>query len=325
MVGKLIAMFIDLFRLHKLKMVSVVFSALIFAVFLFRYDDLSEVVSTMVSENTQNQVFLQFDELGFQLFPYPALAVENVVVDSSFMPSLQARHLSLAPSVTGFLSFRPGFNAGIRDVWKGDVDIELKTGKKNAQGATQQLIRLDIEKIDLAKVNETLDLPLKLQGSLSGDSNLALDPSFAVQPEGDLILRVKELRFPASTIPIPGWGAVAIPGMSWANITLKGKLKDGKLLIEQADLGSNTDALNAIVRGEVDMRFLAQENSQATLVWGGYQMSVDLNIHKKLDKDFGIVNGFIGQYRTATSTGSRYRFRVSAAQVAAPPALTREN
>ncbi|MGE0762061.1 MAG: type II secretion system protein GspN [Bdellovibrionales bacterium] len=324
MIGKAIQFFIDIFRLHKLKIVCVILSALLFALVLFPYDDLSEVVSTVVSERTNNQIFLQFDRLGFQIFPLPALAVENVVVESSFMPSLQAGHLSLAPSITGFLSFRPGFNAGISDVWNGDIDVELKAGKKNEQGITQQLVRLEVDKIDLAKANESLDLPLKLQGKLSGDSNLTLDPSFANQPEGDIEIQVKELRFPSGTIPTQ-MGPVMLPGMNWSNIQLKGRMNGGKLQIEQAQLGSASDLLNGTVKGEIDMRLEPRGAGQAGVSWGPYQLTVDLNVNSKLDKDLGLFLGLLGNFKSATSTGSKYKFKVSGQRFGAPPSLSPAN
>jgi len=274
-----------------------------------------------VSERTNNQVFLQFDRLGFQVFPLPALAVDNVVVESSFMPSLQARHLSLAPSISGFLSMRPGFNAGISDVWNGDIDVELKTGKKNEQGVAQQLVRIDIDKIDLAKANEALDLPLKLQGALSGDSSFSVDPSFATQPEGDVVIRVKEMRFPAATVPTP-MGPIMLPGLSWSNIQLKGRLTGGKLQIEQAELGSSSDPLRGIIKGELEMMLESRGAGQTGLVWGPYQLNIDLDIDSKLDKDLGMFLAILGNFKSKTTTGSKFKFKVSGQNFRATPAIT---
>ena len=319
--GHVIQFFLDIFRIHKLKLVCVFLSAAFFAILLFPYDDLSEVVSTLVSERTNNQVFLQFDRLGFQLFPLPALAVDNVLVESSFMPTLQAEHLSLAPSITGFLSFRPGFNAGISNVWNGDIDVELKTGKKNEQDVAQQLVRLDIDKIDLAKANETLDLPLKLQGSLSGESSLIVDPSFASQPEGDVAIRVKELRFPSGTVPTQ-MGPVMLPGLSWSNIQFKGRLNGGKLQIEQAELGSSSDLLYGTLKGEIDMRVEPRGTGQTGISWGAYTLNVDLNVNSKLQKDLGLFLGLLGNFKTTTAAGSKYKFRVSAERFGITPSFT---
>src|SRR5262245_32786924 len=119
MMGKVLQFFTDIFRHHKLKIITTLLSALFFFVLLFPYDDLSEVVGSTVSEKTNNQVFLQFDKLGFQFFPHPALAFENVDVESTLFPSLQATHLSVAPSLRSLLTFKQGFTADASGLWDG--------------------------------------------------------------------------------------------------------------------------------------------------------------------------------------------------------------
>lgn len=319
MIGGLIQGFFDIFRFHKLKIFFVALSAAICAFLFFPYDDLSEVVSSMIAKQTNNQVFLQFDRMGFQIVPLPALAIENVVVESSFLPPLQASSLSLAPSISGFLSFRPGFTAGINEVWNGDIDVELKTGKKTEQGIASQNIHLEIDKIDLVKANESLDLPLKLQGTLSGESKINLDPSFTNQPEGDLLINVKELRFPSGTIPTQ-MGPISLPGMSWGNIQLRGRLAGGKLSIERADLGSSTDLLNGTVKGDIDMRLEPRGAGQVGVVWGPYQLQVELNVNSKIERELSYL-ALLSAYKSAISTGSKYKFRISGQQFGKNPSI----
>ncbi len=320
MIGQLINSFLNIFRFHKTKILVVLVSALVFSFLMFPYDDLSEVVSSLVSERTNGQVSLQFEKLGIQIFPLPALAIEDVVVESSFLPPLAASGASLAPSVSGFLSFRPGFNANIYQVFNGDVSIELKTGKKTEQGVSTQNLRLEIDRIDLAKANEAIDLPLKLQGRLSGDTKVNLDPSFVNQPEGDVTINVKELRFPAATIATQ-MGPTALPGMSWSNIQLNGRLTGGKLIIERAELGSATDLLNGVIKGDVEFRLEPRGAGGAGVVWGAYQLNVDLNVNSKVERELIILQALLGTYKSTTTTGAKYKFRVSGQRFGMAPAF----
>lgn len=301
--SKFLPFIVDLFRMHKAKMILALISALIFAVTLFPYDDLSEVVSTFIAEKTNNQVFLQFDKLGFQLFPYPALAVENVVVESSFMPNLAAQKISLAPSIAGLLSFRPGFTAGIRRVWNGDADLTLKSGKKTEQGAVLQNVNLDLDQIDLAKANEVLDFPLKLQGALSGRLQAQVDPGFSQQPDGEAQLFLKDLRFPAGTIPTQ-LGPMSLPGMSWSSIQFKGRFSNGKFQIDPSEFGSAADQLHGSIRGEVEARLDSPMGGQAQLIWGAYKLTVDLNISNRLTEGRKDLDSFLSLFQQMLKPGS---------------------
>lgn len=303
--------FLNLFRFHKFKIFLTFFSAFVFALFIFPYDDLSEVVSAKVSELTNDQVFLQFDRLGFQLFPLPALAVENVAVESHFFPSLQASRISLAPSIMGFLTARPGFNAGAHDVWGGNIDVELQSGKKLDNEAIEQNIRLEVERVNLAKMNESIELPLKLQGSLSGDVALKLDPSFTNQPNGEISVNANELRFPSGTIAIPNLGPLMIPGLSWKKISLEGRLTAGKFSIEKGEIGSANDLLNGSIKGEIEVKIERTNAGQLGSSFGAYSLNVDLNVSDKLDKDLGLFMALAGKYKTATTSGSRLKFKIS--------------
>jgi type II secretion system protein N len=319
--GAFLQFILNIFRNHKLKLFATGFSAFLFLVLLFPYDDLSEVVSTMIAERTNNQVLLQFDRLSFEVFPLPALSVQNVAVESSFLPSLQASRISLAPSISGFLSFRPGFTASIHDVWNGRANVEMMTLKKNEQGAPTQSLNLHIERIDLNKANEALDLPLKLQGTVGGDSRLVIDPSFATQPEGEVTLLIKELRFPSGTVPTQ-MGPVNLPGLSWNHVQIKGRLSGGKMTLEQAELGSASDMVNGTLKGDIEVKLDPRGAGQVGLKFGAYSLLVDLSVNAKVEKDLTLFVALLGSYKSATTTGARYKFKVAGQQFGLTPSIS---
>ncbi|MBX7231010.1 MAG: type II secretion system protein GspN [Bdellovibrionales bacterium] len=283
----------------------------------FPYDDLSEVVSTLVAEKTNNQVFLQFDRLGIQVFPYPALAVDNVVVDSGFLPSIQAAKLSFAPSISGLISFHPGFTAGIKQVWDGDINLTLKAGKKTELGAATQNIYLDLEQIQLGQAWEAFELPLKLRGELSGEMNVNLDPSFTTPPEGNIVLEVKELKFPSGAIPTQ-MGPVILPALSWKKTQLKGRLAGGKMTLEPSDFGATGDSLFGSIKGEIDCRIEPGDG----LTLGAYKLQMEFLVTPKVERELAPFLILLSPYKSATPSGTKYKFKVTGQRFGYAPSFS---
>src|SRR6185312_1616968 len=118
------------------------------AILVFPYDDLSDMITELIAQNSQNQVFVQFDDLGIGFFP-PSLKMSNVSLDTPILPTVKAKKLFLAPNIAGLLAFSPGFSASIEDVLKGDIQIDYRSGKKLPNDAREQNVKVSVDKIDL--------------------------------------------------------------------------------------------------------------------------------------------------------------------------------
>ena len=308
---------IYVFRHQKKVILAAIVAMFVFAVLLFPYDDLADKVTDLISKSSQNQVFLQFDELGLGFFP-PALKLSKVVLEAQFLPgTLKASHGTLAPSIAGLLAFKPGFSVSIEDVMKGDVHLTYRAGKKINDSTQLQKVDLTLSKIDLKSLAQFASLPLIPNGQLSADFNADFDTNFAEQPEADLQLQIGKFSLPASTIATV-LGPLGLPATALSKIQLKGSLKGGELVIDDGVLGTPGETINGRFKGRIAMR-LVRYGSQLQPEFGGYEFKVDLNLDRTSEKNLALFLSFIDKYKTITGTGSRYALKISAPNMQVPP------
>jgi hypothetical protein len=65
----------------------------LFAILIFPYDDLSDMITELIAQNSQNQIFVQFDDLGIGFLP-PSLKMSNVSLDTPILPTVKAKKCS---------------------------------------------------------------------------------------------------------------------------------------------------------------------------------------------------------------------------------------
>ncbi len=314
---KLLSPILYVVRHQKKMLATALIAALVFGTLLFPYGDLSDKITELISKNSQNQVFLQFDDLGIGFFP-PSLKMSNVVVEAQFLPTaLKAGKLYLAPSIAGLLAFSPGFKANIQDVLKGDIQVSYRAGKKLNDTTRLQKVSLDLSQVDLKDLARFLSLPIAPNGSFSAELDSDLDPVFAEQPDATVQFRIDKFSLPTSTVPTM-LGPLVVPSTQLSNLRLKGVLKNGELVIEEGQVGAPGDTIHGRFKGKISLR-LSRSGNQVRPEFGGYEFKVDLNLDKASEKNFGVFLGFIDTYKTLTGTGSRYALKVSAPNTLVPP------
>lgn len=303
-----------LIRHKKKTILASVIAAFIFTIVLFPYDDLSDMITELIAKNSQNQVFVQFDELGIGFFP-PSLKMTKVDVETQFLPSaIKADVLRLAPSVAGFLAFSPGFNASIQNVMKGNLNLTYRSGKKIDDSTRMQKIDVDLVKIDMGGVSKFASLPIELQGQISAEISAEIDPNFTDQPSADVEIKLLKFRLPPSTIQVPmggGFLPVALPNIELTSLNVKGRLKGAELIIEDGLIGKAGDPINGVFKGKIGLRLRRQGNA-VLQEWGGYELKLKLSLDRNVESDFASYLGFISSYKTLTGAGSTYALRLSA-------------
>ena len=302
---------------HQKKMLALALaSALFFSIVFFPYDDLSDLISELIAKNSQNQVFVQFDQLGIGFLP-PSVKMSNVEVDTPLLPTLKAGALYLAPSIAGFLAFSPGFSATIQDVLKGDLSLSYRGGKKVNNDLRMQKVSLDVSKVDLSELSKYASLPCKLEGPLSMQVDSEVDPSFVEQPDGEYELSSGKLRvnpcvLVLQRLPFP------IPNINLSQIKIRGTIKAGVLAIEEGVLGKAGDTLHGRFKGRLGIR-LVRSGSQVIPDISSYEFKLDLNIDKSAEKSLGVYLIPFDSYKTVTGAGARYALTLSAPNTQTPP------
>lgn len=305
------------FKYHKKTILLIFVSALVFAVVLFPYDDLSDLITEMIAKNSQNQVFVQFDKMGVGFLP-PSIRMENVEVDAQVLPTtLKAGALRLAPSIAGFLAFSPGFTAAVDDVMKGDASLTYRAGKKVNDSVQLQKVNLDLNKIDLKQLAQFMSLPFDIEGVVNATLSTQIDPNFIEQPDGELELKIDKFNFPSATIPTM-MGPTTLPTVKLSRIAIKGQVRGAELFIEESTIGGPGEALNGKIKGRFGMRLIRQGQSVVPM-WTNYEIKIDLILDKSAEKDFGLFLSFFDKYKTLTGTGSRYAMKLSAPNFQSPP------
>lgn len=307
---------LNVLRFHKLKIALFVFASLVFAVVIFPYDDLSDYVTTQISAATAQQVYVRFDSMDLDVLPAPGVHMEKVSVETPSFPRLEMAELTLAPSIRSLLSFRPGVAATARDFFGGDVFLRTKTGKVDGQ----QNVFLESQELSLQKLSKFLKTPVPLKGRLRLNTQMDLDLTMASQPEGDIQLGLDEFQVVSANVPTQ-LGPINIPDVRISTVSVAGRLSDGRLIIEEAQLGKAGDDISGKVKGEVALR-LESAGGTVRALPGAYNLDLDLVVSKGLSEKAGLLLLLLDSYKRADPAGHRYAVRLQGTNFASPPKVS---
>ncbi|MGZ3798438.1 MAG: hypothetical protein ACXVB1_18865, partial [Pseudobdellovibrionaceae bacterium] len=329
---------------RKFFLVSLI-SAVFFFAWFFPFSDLSDVVTSTVARATNSQIYVQFETLDLNLLPTPAVSAKNVSVDTPALPELHAKWMKLSPSWTSIiwniwtikkagsgdaeaaakLGTRIGANVSAEGLLGADVDLKIRPGSAGEQGAERSKVSLFVEKLNLSEFQKWSDLPVKIQGQASIDTTIQFAPGFTEQPEGEVDIRVKKFNLPASTIMVPSDGAVFpinVPTLTLENVVLRGRLSGGKFIIEEGTFGQSKDPISGRIKGNIAVRLQAM-GPQVVPQFGAYNLNVELNTSKMVDKEISFAFFIFDNAKTPTATGSHYLFTASGQGFGPPPTITR--
>lgn len=309
----------NLLRFHKLKILVFLAMTAVFFVVFFPYDDLGDWVAAKVSEMTQRQVYLQFEGMGFSLYPQPGIEFEKVYMESTFAPSLRIGALSMAPSIRGLLSFKPGVTILAQDFLKGNVHLSTRGGEKTAKGERKQILQLQLEKVLLGEVLKLIEAPVDLNGAIKGESQFTVDPNFSEQPDGKIDITVDRFRLPPSSVATP-IGPLNLPEITISSIRLQGRLISGELFVDELRLGDSKDELNGTVKGQLQVT-LVKRGVEIAPQFGRYDFKIDLRTLPSLEKKAGLFLTFLDSYKKPQIAGSRYSVQISGTNFYNPPRI----
>lgn len=312
---------------RKLFFLSILISAALFFVLLFPFSDLSDVVTSKVAQATNGQVYLQFDELDLHLVPQPAISATNLSVETT-MPALKAKWAKFTPNLFSLLFSLPtmikasngdpeagramtsklGARIAAEGLLGGDLDLNFQPGSKSEQGHDRSRISLALDKMNLTDVQKWSDLPVKLQGQFSLDSDVQLPLDFTDQPEGEYSVRIKKFALPAGSVMVPFNGAMMpmnFPNLTLANVLLKGRIVGGRFFIEEGTFGDAKDPVYGRIKGNMALRFQAM-GANIVPLFGAYDLTLELTTTQLIEKELGIAFIMLGPGKNATPGGGAH-------------------
>ena len=305
---------------HKLKYLVSLVAFIVFLMILFPFQDVGDLVGSQVAKMTNNQVYIQFDRLKLGLFPEASVGAENLSLETPMVPMITAREIEVRPAFSAFITQKPAGTLVAKGLFKGDVFIDVKPGKKTESGGQTQLLSMKAENMNLAEVQKIAELPILLKGKLNLQASGAADPTFQEQPDFDIDLKVDHLEIPASTVNT-AMGPLNLPDLRLSAVELKGRLSAGRLNIEKGLIGKEGDDLFGTVKGGISI--ILQNRGGLQPLLGAYNFDVDLNVKKSFQDKAALFLSFLETYKSPSPDGgSRYQFRINASSVQMPPSMS---
>lgn len=300
------------------------FLVVVFLYALFPFSDLNDLVSAQVSKLTHNRVFLQFDDLHIN--PLTAsVSINKVYVETPQISNISISELSATPSITALIKGKPGGQVAAQGFMKGDVKISISPAGNGSKtegpgGAKGEKYSLDIsaQNLSLKEIREATGLSLPLKGQLNLSTQAIADISFTEQPEGEIALTINKFELPPSSVSLGDMGRVNLPEIKLGQIELKGKLANGKFVIESGKIGTAKDDFYGDVKGDLNLT-LQNMGGQIIPTIGAYNISLDLKANSRFKERAKFFLSFLDGYKRDLPDGAQYKFRIQAQAMGMPP------
>lgn len=313
---------IKLFRFvwgQKWKIVATLCFTLMFLFLMFPFKDLNDFISGKVSQLTQNQVYLQFDDMSINPV-LAAISLDGVLVETSTIDGININSIAASPSLAALVKRQPGGKLTAEGFLGGNIEAKLTPLETLESGALKAKVEIATEGLSLKDLRDTLKLQIPLKGSTNINTTLTADMSFKEQPDGDVAIVIDNFEMPSSSINSPNFGSLSLPEIKFKQIDLRGKLSNGKLIIENAKLGNSSDDLSGTLKGDIAIR-IENVGGQARPMMGGYNLSIDLTAKPAFVERAQFFLNFIDQFKREENGASRYRLKLQAANSNMPPSM----
>ncbi|MFZ3229409.1 MAG: type II secretion system protein GspN [Pseudobdellovibrio sp.] len=304
---------------NKWKIVLTAWFTLIFIFILFPFNDLNDLISAQISKLTQNKIFVQFDRMNLSPIG-PKISLEKIFVESGSTPTITADDVSVSPSLSSLISKQPEGTITASGILKGDVEIRLKSAAKSESGLARSKLDIQAKNLSLKEIRDLAQLPMPLRGTLSITSTALADLTFTEQPEAEMAIAILKFEMPSSSVALADMGRVNLPELKFATVELKGKLANGKFIIENGKLGNNKDELYGDIKGDLSVTF-QNRDGQITPILGGYNIDLNLKATTAFKERAKFFLTFLDGYKSEVADGTQYKFKIQAL-AGMPPQFT---
>ncbi len=302
MLSNMWGMISGVFKFHKRKILIFVGLTLILTYIFFPFNDLSDLVTSKVSELTSGQVFVGFDNLNLSLLPSPGLSLSNVFLEMPAVPPLKAKSITARPSIVGLLTFKPGIAIQAEDFLGGDLSLSTRGGDKNSIGKRKQKVDVDFSSLKLGEILSMLDLPVRVTGQAAGTFTSMIDLDMTDQPSGDVQLNLSKVVMDETDLNLQGM-PLSLPKVSLNQVDMEGHLDKGSLEITHLNVGKPGQDLSAQVSGHMNLQFVKQGQS-VNAIPTNYEFYVKLQVGESLKQKIGPYLGILQSYMVAQNTYS---------------------
>ncbi len=313
-----------LLRFHKTKFLVLLLFVLLFLVVLFPFDDLSDFMTTKVSEASGGSVYVQADGLGLHWLPTPGVRLTSVLLQIVGLPNIASDELTLSPSFLALLRGALGADVFAKGLFKGNVDLTFEAAEKNKQGQRNQKIKLDASDIALSSLSSFIrDMSIgdfKLGGALNIVGQAKIDPSFEDQPTGNVELSLKNFIFPSYVIYMGGAPMFNLPELKFKKSYIKTALADGKMQIDDITLGDDKDDLSCKLHGDIAIKLVKGKPSPDL---GAYNFNVEIKVLQKFYDQNSVLFALLKpSFKKPMAGGQKFTFKISGDSFMSPPRMS---
>lgn len=312
---------IRFFRFIKNNFGKIALTLLFFVIFvfiLFPFGDLSDFISSKVSSLTNNQIYLQFDQLHLNPLS-PSIRLDNVVVETRQIDNLNINSLTASPSILALISKKPGGTLAAEGIFGGNATVKVHPSpNKDKADIPKSTVDLNLNKISLKDLQTSFNLSLPISGQLNLNSLATVDLSFSEQPDGDLTAQITKFELSSANINLPDMGNLNLPEIKFSSVDIKSKFQAGKFTIENLKLGTAADELSGSIKGDVNL-IIQNLNGQFHPVVNSYNLSIDLLAKPTFKDRASFFLGFIDRFQSIENSGTRYKFKLISLSPGLPP------
>lgn len=313
-------------RLHYKKFFLFLGLSSLFVLIFFPIQDLRDLLTSQVSFQTQKKAYLQMENFGFSLIPI-GVNVNDMQFEMSGLPSVKVDSFAAYPSVFALMgaianpmnfAANPAGDYIVEGLFRGNVTVKIQSGKKTDAGNPRTSIDLQAQNLSLAEIRNALKLKFSLKGDVNFNSTSLVDTTLAEQPEVQPLSITIEKFGLGSTAINTQMGPVAIPEINLKQVKLEGRLVDSKLLIDQGMIGTPQDEMSGTIKGSITVNFISQNGSIVPQL-NGYNFDINLKLKKEFEEKAQLFLILIERFKTPTTDGSQYKFKVSAPNTLSAP------
>lgn len=304
-------LFKRIFLENKSKILLLFLLIIAFAVVLFPYDDLGDLITAEVANATGNTMHVQFDDLALGFLPQPGIKMTNVFIETPFVSQLKADVLKIAPSLLSLFNRKPMGRVKAENLFGGTLDLSVSSSNK-IKSPMALSADLDYSDFDLNEMVKTLvPIPMKAYGKASLSADVDFDAELKSQPDGTLLLTSQKVAIPSFSFDANMNGIkqmMSVPALNIGQVKVKGQFKNGKVLFADTVIGSAKDDIFAKIGGDIDLK-VSPNSTNVTY----YNLAIDLTLKDTFIKDLGsysaMLDMMIGKYKSKSLDGTRYAFR----------------
>ncbi len=293
---------------------------LVFLFLLFPLNDLSDFVANATRNATNNAVSIEFSDLHLSFSPLPGLEFSQVLAEVGAFSPLISEQLGIYPSLAAVISQAPYGKIKAEGLFKGNLNINVKKGSRTEAGDSRMAVTIQGEELSLEEIRQWARLPMNLRGTLEIDSSITADPTMKEQPDAEMNFQVMKFELPPFPL-VTDLGAFTLPELKFSSVELKGRLSDGKFIIESGKLGKESDDLFGTIKGNLGMNIVGGPGGVAPQI-GAYTVDLDLKMKKVVENRLSLFLTLISQFKTEAGALSQYKFRVSALSLRDNPKFT---